>query len=159
MFCLCHFGKSTCVFEAVRFSRSCILIIDSLWVCREVREGTQSCLWPKGSISTALNCSPCLSSCLAQKIDCALSVGFLLFVFSFFFYKEGEELCLLFSASLWDVCETEAISWHFPINYLHKFFWVTQSSHGLHGGGVIAFPNIFPRVLTRVIFVVCFWFH
>lgn len=77
------FAKSMWVFEAVRFSRSCVLVIDSLWVFCEFREGSQSCLWPKGPISIALNHSLWLSSCVAQEIDCALSVGFRFLLLAF----------------------------------------------------------------------------
>lgn len=81
------FAKSVWVFEAVRFSRSCILVIDIMRMFHEVREGSPSCLCPKGPISIALNHFPCLSSRLAQKTDRVLSVelSFLTPSFSFFF--------------------------------------------------------------------------
>lgn len=109
------FAKSMRVFEALRFPRGYVLVTDCLWA---FHEGSQSCLWPKGPVSIALNRSRRLSSFMSGAEDrlCPFCRAFIFysFLFSSSFMEWGSVSFV--SACLWDVYGTEAVSLHFPPN-------------------------------------------
>lgn len=109
------FAKSMRVFEALRFPRGYVLVTDCLWA---FHEGSQSCLWPKGPVSIALNHSRRLSSFMSGAEDrlCPFCRAFIFYSFLFSSsFKEWGSVSFV-SACLWGVYGTEAVSLHFPPN-------------------------------------------
>lgn len=155
-FCWCHFCKiNVGVWSSPIFEKLCPCYrqpVSVLWSQRRFTELP----WAKGPVSIALDHSPWLSSCLAHKIDGALSVQLSFLAPSF--CSQGIELCL------WSCTPLRCVwNWSSTLTFLPQL--ITQTFlggmrflvSGNQGAHFFLFPKIFPSDPSSISSAVYFW--